>query len=290
METRHRQRTQLIALLLPVLAACARSTDTTAQPAPNPPAAIHFWRAPGLKLGRPPREALVNQNGSPRVESKAHYERFFRELAPRLEEWSADPRINLNPNFVAALIAKESGFDPHATSGVPANGLTQITHIADADLRLITRDAADYHWMQAEVANWARHPVVHSANAREATTDSMLAAGTLSARNEYLFDPALSMRAGMFWLRILAQIWQSDQYPGMYGRLASEKLAGNQSLSDAQLLQLVTVSYNQGHPYVKDLVEKHGTKWTLYLNAEALDYLERIEKYTVMFQQADKAR
>jgi hypothetical protein len=252
--------------------------------------AARFWDDAGTALGHPPADSLLNENGSPRITDDALYERFWRDVAPSLSRWSADPRLRVNPDFVAALIAKESGFDPLATSDAPANGIAQLTHVADLDLRIITRDAPAWHWMYDEVRKWPRSPLVHDSLARKARTDSLVAAGTLDARTEYLFDPTLSTRAAIFWLRVLAQMWTDDSWPGRYGSMARARLSGGGPLPDSDLLSLVTVSYNQGHPYVAGLVQQYGRDWERHLNAEAADYLERIRDYTAVFQRAAGGR
>jgi hypothetical protein len=288
--------------VLAVVAGCA-STSALGTASPQPvearPAsqssaaqagAARFWYDPRLPLGHPAADSLRNDNGSPRITEPAHYERFWRELAPSLSEWVADPRLRLNPNFVAALMAKESGFDPRATSGVPANGIAQMTHIGDLDLQIISRDAPAFRWMHEEVQRWPRAAAVHDSAARKSRIDSLLVRGTVSARNEYLFDPRLAQRASLFWLRILATIWTEDEWPGQYGALTRGKLANGGTLSEQDLLALVTVSYNQGHPYVADLVQRYGRDWTKHLNAESSDYLERITRYTEIFQRAARGR
>lgn len=292
-----RRPTRCLVAILVIAAGCASST-ALATAAPRRPDTIvapvaseaRFWYDVQLPLGRPPADSLLNDNGSPRILDLSHYQRFWRDLAPSLSEWAADPRLRLNPNFVAALMAKESGFDPLATSGVPANGIAQMTHIADLDLQIITRETAAFRWMHDEVRRWPRSAVVHDSAARERRTDSLLASGRLDARTEYLFDPRLSQRASMFWLRILATIWTDDEWPGQHGALARGKLAGGNPLGEEDLLALVTVSYNQGHPYAADLVRRHGREWRRHLNPESKDYLERVTRFTEIFQRADRAR
>jgi len=265
--------------------AAARAEQASAAPVVVDPAA-KFWYSASLPLGHPPADSIVNANGSPRIVDRALYDRFWAEQAPSLASWSADPRLRVNPNFVAALMAKESGFDPNATSAVPANGIAQMTYVADEDLRIISRDSPAWHWMWDEVRRWPRSPAVHDSLATKARTDSLLAAGALGPRTEYLFDPRTSTRASLFWLRVLAHIWTEDTWPGQYGTLARTKLANGGALGESDLLALVTVSYNQGHPYVADLVNRYGRDWTQHLNAESGDYLERISHYTAIFQRA----
>ena len=246
-----------------------------------------FWRTDDDRVGRPDRLALRNrQDGSPRVRNADDYARFFEEIAPLLEEWSADPRLRINPNYVAALFAKESGFEPFATSFTPANGYAQLTHVADMDLRQIVADAADFQWMREEVMAWPRHPASHTPDATKARTDSLVAAGVLGPDSEYFFNTRQSTRAALFWLRILATVWLEDEWPGQHGSAARAALNGGAALAESQLFDLVTVSYNQGHPYVRELIDRYGVEWTEHLNEEASDYLERVRTYTVIFQQA----
>ncbi len=286
--------------LLIALTACASAAGTAVgSSVTRPPSAAEtmrldptarYWFDPSIPLGRPAPDSLRNANGSPRITDRVLYDRFWRDLAAVVSARVADPRIRLNPNFIAALLAKESGYDPRATSWVPANGIAQITHIADLDLRLISRDAPAWRWMHGEVMGWPRSPVVHDSSARKARTDSLLASGALGARTEYLFDPRLSINASVFWLRILGTIWNEDGWPGQYGTMARDKLNGGKPLSEQDLLALVTVSYNQGHPYVADLVTKHGRRWTSHLNEESSDYLERVVAFTGIFQRAARGR
>lgn len=244
----------------------------------------HFHANANAELVQPPRESLVNANGTPRVLTDEDYERFWRDVAPSLEAWARDPRLNVNPAYVAALLAKESGFEPLATSWTPANGYAQLTHIADADMLAIARESTRWSWMLEELERWPRHPLVHRPDAEKTVTDSLTASGTIHAGNEYFFDPLTATRGAVFWIRLLAEVWSTDEFPGRYGSFARERLGGGNPLSEQELLSLVTVSYNRGYTYVRDLVERHGTEWTEHVNEEAADHLERIRFYTTLFQ------
>lgn len=245
----------------------------------------------GQRLGRPAREQLTNTNGSLRVWTQAEYDQFFAEVGPFLEQWGADPRLAINPNFVAALLAKESGFQTFAISFMPANGYPQMTHIADLDLRQMVSGTA-FSWMQPEVESWPRHPSVHAPDASRQRTLALIDQGAVTSENEYFFHRVRATRGGLLWLRLLANVWTSDAWPGMYGSFARQALNGGAPLTDAQLFDLVTVSYNRGYPWVRDLVGRFGPAWTSQLAAqgaegiEAADYLERVRTFTVIFQQA----
>jgi hypothetical protein len=237
-----------------------------------------FWRD-GMRPGHPAAASIVNANGSPRITSPGRYDQFWREVGPHLAAWAGQPCVGLNPSFVAALLAKESGFDPTVTSAVPAVGFAQITAEADEDMLQRVRAVP----CMADAQAWPRHPLVHSPGATKAKVDSLIAAGAVNARTEYLLDPPLATRAAMYQLRLTADIWRTHDE---YAPFARQALNGGAPLTEDQVLDLVTVSYNQGYRYVHDLIARHGAAWKDHLNAESRDYLERIRAYTLLFQNA----
>jgi hypothetical protein len=241
-----------------------------------------FWRS-GMRLGHPQAAQIVNANGTPRIFHPELYDAFWRDVAPRLQAWAADSCVGLNPSFVAALLAKESGFDPTVTSSVPAIGYAQITETADADMLQRVRDVPCMH----EAVSWPRHPVIHSPRITKARADSLIVRGDVNARTEYLLDPLLATRAAMFELRLMANIWRKHEE---YAPFARRVLNGGRPLTEDQVLDLVTVSYNQGYLYVHQLMERYGADWKQHLNPESRDYLERIRAYTTLFQQAPSGR
>ena len=208
---------------------------------------------------------------------------------PRLEQWSRDPRLAINPAFVTALILKESGGDSLAVSGAPALGIAQLTANADSDMRLMV---TEYHfqWMAPEVNRWRRAASIRIPSVTASEIDSMLARGAVNAHNEYLFDPGTSARAAVFWIRLLENKWTTDFWPGGYGPSARQRLNEGKPLTPDQMFDLVTVSYNRGYIEVKALVDRYGASWTAHLSeltggrAEAADYLERVRAYTQLLQ------
>ena len=196
-----------------------------------------------------PASAFRNANGSPRLRDDQYH--FVRQrIVPLLERWSRDPRLAIDPAYVTALILKESGGDSLAVSGAPALGIAQLTISADSDMRLMV---TEYHfqWMAPEVDRWPRSAPVHASTATAPLIDSLLASGAVNARNEYLFDPATSARAAVFWIRLLENKWTTDFWPGGYGPSARARLNGGKPLTHHQMFDLVTVSYNRGYIEVK---------------------------------------
>ena len=286
----------LFALCLPTIACSAAvgATGSTASgtgarsaaAADNRASVALFAYRPDVPLGHPDASLLLNKEGSPRIENPAFYARYWRDYSGDVGRWARESGIAINPNFVLALFAKESGFDPNATSHVPANGVAQMTAIADLDLLRLTREDPRWTWLAAEARSWPRHPVVHDTTATKARTDSLVRAGVVHAGNEYFFNPGTESRAAMIWLRMLGDTWRGNAEDRASADVARNKLNGGGPLRDDQLFELVTVSYNQGYPYVVDLLQKHGTDWKKHLNAESSDYLDRIRLYTVIFQNA----
>ena len=266
-----------------IVAVCVAASPGAAQ--------VHVRVRPGVSLHDVPPVALRNANGSPRVADTARYAAVWRRVAPGLVRWARDPRLGIDPGFVAALLAKESGGDSLAVSAAAALGVAQLTASADTDLR--TMAGSDrFRWMRREVHQWPRSAIVHDSMAPAATIDSLLAAGALGSRTEYLFDPALGARAAVLWLRLLVNKWTTDAWPGGDGTFARRALAGGRPLHQDQLADLVIVSYNRGYRVVHDLVARYGADWTSHLSdlgapgVEAADYLDRVRAYAMLFDGA----
>lgn len=248
----------------------------------------HVDAAPTARVAAVPASAFRNANGSPRLRDEQY---FFvrRRIVPLLEHWSRDDRLAIDPAYVTALILKESGGDSLAVSYAPAIGLAQLTATADSDMRLMV---TEYHfqWMAPEVNRWPRSRSVRAPSVTAAAIDSLLANGAVTSRSEYLFAPETSARAAVFWIRLLENKWTTDFWPGGYGPSARQRLNGGKPLTQRQMFDLVTVSYNRGYIEVKTLVDRYGRAWVSHLaeltggRAEAADYLERVRAYTVLLQ------
>jgi hypothetical protein len=257
--------------------------------APAAAQSLRFHADSASRVAAAPRDSVRNANGSLRVASAGNYEFVMRRIAPMAERWGRDPRLGIDPGYVIALLVKESAGDTLAVSAAPALGIAQLTARTDADMRLMD---TEYHfqWMAPEVTAWPRSPLVHSGSPTTAAIDSMLRAGAVTSRDEYLFAPDHAARAAVFWIRLLENKWSTDFWPGGYGSFARKKINGGAPLTESQLIDLVTVCYNRGYIRVHDLVKKHGVAWTDHLaelgadSAEARDYLERVRVYTALFE------
>lgn len=270
-------------IAMTIALACALAPRAAAQ-RPEP----HLVAGSTVRVADLPASAFRNANGSPRLREDQY--RFVRaRIVPLLVQWSRDPRLAIDPAYVAALVLKESGGDSLAVSSAPAFGLAQLTAAADSDMRLMV---TEYHfqWMAPEVNRWPRAAALRSHAATQGTIDSLLAHGSITSRQEYLLDPVSSARAAVFWIRLLENKWTTDFWPGGYGTAARARLNGGRPLTQRQLFDLVTISYNRGYIEVRALVDKYGAEWSGHLaelrgtQAEAADYLERVRAYTALLQ------
>lgn len=164
-----------------------------------------------------------------------------------------------------------------------------------AALRAAQLGLATVAWMQPEVQGWPRNPIVHSSTATHDATVGGLQQGTITSGNEYFFAPSRAVRGAVFWLRLLRNKWTTDTWPGGYGTFARNALNGGAPLTESQLVDLVTVSYNQGYDWVYNLVAQYGAQWTSVLSqqgsagTEAADYLDRVRNFTGVYQDAANA-
>ena len=257
--------------------------------------ALRFHASDSERVAEVPRDSVRNANGSVRVWSAGNWELLMRRIVPLAERWGRDERLRIAPGYLVALLVKESAGDSLAVSAAPALGLAQLTARTDADLRLMVTEW-HFQWMAPEVDGWPRSSLIHGRAASAAQVDSLLRAGVVTARTEYLFDPERAARAAVFWVRLLENKWATDFWPGGDGPSARRTLSGGAPLTEAQLIDLVTVCYNRGYIRVHELVARHGPAWTEHLDelgadgAEARDYLERVRAYTALFEGASPTR
>jgi hypothetical protein len=239
------------------------------------------------RILRVPPEFVRDTAGRPIGVRPGLADAFYGRVAPAMERWGVDIRLVVEPAYVAAIILRQTAYDSLTVSPSGALGLAQLTAATDAELR---EQAAIYPWMAAEVASWPRDAAVRGAGGGApldaAAIRARLAAGTLTARTEYLFDAERSARAAMFWVKLLQTRWTTAQIPGGDAAFARQALAAGGTPTDDQILDLVTVSYRRGHPWTRRAVERLGRDWVRRLpelgadGADAANFLERVRLYT----------
>jgi hypothetical protein len=266
------------------------------EPTPTPPAPVAIdlrFHAADLRLGRPAREHIRNLNASVAI-TPSRWAYFYDNLAPALDVWAADARLDVNPNLIAAILVAESRMDSLLVSVNPDHGIAQLTEYSDAFiLDRAPRPTFRMEWMATEAGSWPRHPKVHSVDATRAEVVALMQSGEVTATSEYFFRPVLALRGLLFDLRLLEATWTTDGVTwGQFGTWARERINGGAPLTESQVLDLVVVSYNQGYPLVRDMVERYGAEWTANLAAhtpEGAFYLPEVRRFTSIFQGAAEA-
>jgi hypothetical protein len=177
-------------------------------------------------------------------------------------------RAKLNPYFIAALVAQESGFDPQALSYSKAIGLTQVTSLGESEI--IKRGG-----------DWPRYPGLG-----EMPLPFLKLAilnGRINGGNEWRLDPALSIAGGVEYLNYLSEYWGKREK-----RAQVEKRLGP---SETALSEVILASYNSGASRVSDALEAHGLD---YLQdeelGEARKYVRRVVSYCDHFEHREDAR
>jgi hypothetical protein len=238
-----------------------------------------------------------------------------------LVAWAQDSRLNLNPNFVAALLVIESGFNPHTfEAGGFTYGYAQMGPTSDNDMIQQIDNHAGFQWMKPQV-----HPDYAATNGYARSPAQPADSAQLS--QWYLADPLKATRAMVYVLKQLENLWtgvhkvpwgngnhswwrtsssRAAAYPAdtSYAELA-RRIYGR-APNEGELLDLVAASYNRGYPWVEQMLITHGTGWSQYLRTlnrtgpcltppaqrdslakerEASCYLDRARHYTVLFQQ-----
>jgi hypothetical protein len=263
------------------------------EPAPTlpPPVATNLrFHAGDLRLGRPAREHVRNLNASVSI-TPSRWEYFYANLAPSLDQWAADPRLDINPNLIAAILVAESRMDSLLVSLNPDHGIAQLTQHSDAFiLDRSPRPTFAMEWIAAEARTWPRHPKVHTLEATRSEILALMQSGEVSAESEYFFRPAQALRGLLFDLRLIEATWTTDGLSwGQFGTWARQRINGGAPLTESQLLDLVVVSYNQGYPLVQEMVERYGAAWAANLAAhteEGAFYLPEVRRFMSVFQGA----
>lgn len=278
-----------------LVVSCAALEDLVAPP-PIPPAPLATdlrFHAGELRTGRPLREHIRNLNTSVAI-TPSRWAYFYDRLAPSLDLWAADPRLDINPNLVAAILVAESRWDSLLVSKNPDHGIAQLTQHSDAFiLDRAPRPSFGMGWMATEAQTWPRHPKVHTFSATQTEIESLIGQGEINADNEYFFRPLLSLRGLLFDLRLIEAAWTTDGVSWtQYGTWARQRINNGAPLTESQLLDLVLLSYNQGYPMVRDLVEQYGADWTAHVGTrseEGARYLPEVRRFMSVFQGAAEA-
>lgn len=181
-----------------------------------------------------------------------HYETF------RLIRSISNPQ-NINPNFIAAIVAKESSFNPKAVSWAKALGLTQVTPIAAKEIK------------KRKKVHWKVYPEVEEMSFLR--LKSAVATGLINEKNDWRLDKRKSIQGAIHYLEYLENYWQRAKI-------------GHEVNFDSELeTDLILASYNSGAARVKHIYLNDPEQWYEHNDLkEAKKYFRKIKSYCYSFE------
>ncbi len=165
---------------------------------------------------------------------------------------------NINPSFLAGLIAQESGFDAEMISRSKALGLTQVTSVADDELKKLR-------------PQWHRDARIENLDSKEVA--SLIRQKKISAQDDWRLDPELAIEGGALYLNYLREYWNSVENKSLL-----------QSHPDVPYSEVILASYNSGASRVKNRIQKYGPDWLDDNDLkEAFKYVNSVQSYCYHF-------
>ncbi|MEW6055512.1 MAG: lytic transglycosylase domain-containing protein [Bdellovibrionota bacterium] len=174
-------------------------------------------------------------------------------------------QMGVSPTLTAALVAQESGFDPHTVSWAKAIGLTQITPIAEDEIL-------------KTYAQWPRYPGLNTMPAP--WVKLMVLSRQANEENEWRLDARRSLQGGLVFLQLLSERWSTKE-----NQQRIKELFNNPEVAHSRL---VLASYNSGYSRVWSALNRHGVNWIAAPELkEARNYVNRVFSYCHHFSEAE---
>jgi hypothetical protein len=184
----------------------------------------------------------------------------FTEKEYLIKEINSIAKNNtLNPILLASLVAQESSFKRKAVSIARAVGLTQVTPIADSDIRMIDPSFKSYPDSKKLSYLDLKYKIFR---------------GIINEKNDWRLNEKQSLRGGAIYLGHLVNYWNNE-----YNKDFLDK-----NLKAHKTTDIVLASYNSGASRVKRNIGKHKDKW-IWSNelGEARKYVNNIKSYCHQF-------
>lgn len=167
---------------------------------------------------------------------------------------------NLNPSLIAGLIAQESGFNPYEVSWAKAIGLTQVTTLADNEIR-------------AFKPQWPRDPRITKLRVYELRR--LIQNQQITMKNDWRLDPTKSILGGALYLNYLIDYWNLPD---------NQQLLKNNP--NTNVSEVILASYNSGAARVKNKIRNDGSAWLdSYDLKEAFKYVNSVMSYCYHFSE-----
>lgn len=169
----------------------------------------------------------------------------------------------MNPSFLAGLIAQESGFDSELVSRSKALGLTQVTSVADDELKKLRPE-------------WSRDARIETLDSKEVA--SLIRQKKIGAKQDWRLDPELAIEGGALYLNYLREYWNSVENKTLL-----------RAHPNVAYTEVILASYNSGASRVKIRIQKHGDDWLDDDDLkEAFKYVNNVESYCYHFSTEDR--
>lgn len=187
------------------------------------------------------------------------FRRVPKKRTQAIEEISK--KNDVNPHFIAGLIAQESAFNPKAVSSAKAIGLTQVTNIAQPHI------LEQKKWPTNQAITEYSVPIIKT----------MILTGAINPQNEWRLNEKQSIEGGITFLKYLEAYWLAPENR----RLIYKHYGNNMDV----LNELILASYNSGAYRVKMALRKYGRSWKNDAEnlGEARKYIKRINSYCEHF-------
>jgi hypothetical protein len=168
----------------------------------------------------------------------------------------------LNPSLLAGLIAQESGFKPTQVSYAKAVGLTQITPIAEEEIKKVRPD-------------WPSDPRIDELN--PFTIHQLIMNKEIKRSQDWRLNPPLAIEGGALYLNYMIGYWNTDENKAL--------LSENPNIS---LTSVVLASYNSGPVRVKNRIKTNGDQWLDNGDLkEAFKYVNSVSSYCYHFSESE---
>lgn len=166
----------------------------------------------------------------------------------------------LNPSMLAGLIAQESGFNPSLVSHAKAVGLTQVTAIADEEIKKIKPE-------------WRSDPRIQKLSIYE--VERLIKKQEISLRQDWRLNPVQAIEGGALYINYLVNYWNQSENKTL--------LAANPKI---ETTEVILASYNSGAARVKSKIKASGEQWLDDEDLkEAFKYVNSVESYCYHFSE-----